>query len=135
MAKSITFTQANGQLIIHNAKVMFDLSAYDKAESTRQNLVLAVEDSYIETVQNWESVIDPERLSSSLSQYGLRTKVSTPNIWRSGELVEMPGTIRGRFANVKISLNGVWHTKKNDGLCLLTTDIEFLDEPTPTYPF
>ena len=135
MARSITFTQANGQLIIHNAKVMFELSTHDNTEAARQNLVLAVDDSYIEAVQNWESVIDPGRISSSLSQYGLRTKVSMPNVWRNGELVDMPLTIRGRSVNVKISLSGVWHTKKQDGLCLLATDIEFLEEPEPTYPF
>ena len=135
MARSITFTQANGQLIIHNAKVMFELSTYDNTENARQNLVLAVDDSYIAAVRDWESEIDPGRLSSSLSQYGLRTKVSTPNVWRNGELVDMPLTIRGRPVNVKISLSGVWHTKQQDGLCLLATDIEFLEEPEPTYPF
>ena len=135
MARSITFTQANGQLIIHNAKVMFELSTYDNTESARQNLVLAVDDSYIAAVRDWESEIDPGRLSSSLSQYGLRTKVSMPSVWRNGELVDMPNTIRGRSVNVKISLSGVWHTKKQDGLCLLATDIEFLEEPEPTYPF
>ena len=135
MARSITFTQANGQLIIHNAKVMFELSTHDNTEAARQNLVLAVDDSYIEAVQNWESVIDPGRISSSLSQYGLRTKVSMPNVWTNGELVDMHLTIRGRSVNVKIGLSGVWHTKKQDGLCLLATDIEFLEEPEPTYPF
>ena len=135
MARSITFTQANGQLIIHNAKVMFELSTYDNTDSARQNLVLAVDDSYIAAVRDWESEIDPGRLSPSLSQYGLRTKVPTPNVWRNGELVEMPTYIRGRTVNANISFNGQWHSKKQDGLCLLATDIELLEEPEPTYPF
>ena len=117
MARSITFTQANGQLIIRNAKVMFELSTYDNTEAARQNLVLAVDDSPIAAVRNWESEIDPGRLSSSLSQYGLRVKVTTPNVWRNRELVDMPPIIRGRSVNVTISLSGVWHTKKQDGLC------------------
>ena len=103
-------TQAAGQLTTRDAKVMFELSTYDNTESARQILVLDVDDAPIAAVRNWESEIDPGRLSSSLSQYGLRVKVTALNVWRNGELVDMPPNIRGRLVNVKVSFSGVWHT-------------------------
>ena len=52
LARSITFTQAAGKLVIRDANAMFELYIYDNTESARQNLVLAVDDSPIAAVRN-----------------------------------------------------------------------------------
>lgn len=135
MSRAVTVSTASGNLIIRNARVVFEPSAYDNAEATRKNLVLSVDDATIDTIQGWESQIDNGRLSSALSQYGLRVKMVEPVVWKDKQQVAMPPNLRNKQVNAAISLSGIWHTKKQDGLCLQVTDIEFLDDPEPTCPF
>ena len=135
MSRAVSVSSASGILVIRNARVIFEPSAYDNAEVARKNLVLSVDDPAIDTIQGWESPIDSGRLSSALSQYGLRVKMVEPVVWKDKQQIAMPLTLRSKQVNVAISLNGIWHTKKQDGLCLQVTDIELLDDPQPTYPF
>ena len=135
MSRAVSVSSASGSLVICNARVVFEPSAYDNAEAARKNLVLSVDGAVIDTIQGWESPIDNGRLSPALSQYGLRVKMVEPVVWKDKQQVAMPPTLRNKQVNAAISLSGIWHTKKQDGLCLQATDIEFLDDPEPTYPF
>ena len=66
-----------------------------------------------------------------MTQYGLRAKISDPNVWQGGEQTSMPATVRNRRVNAVLVMGGIWHTKKQDGLCLQVTDLEFLEDAAP----
>ena len=75
MAKSVSFTPASGSLLIHAAKVLFEPSNFDGAQGSRQNIVLAVDEETTKTIHEWEKQVDPDKLCSNISQYGLRAKI------------------------------------------------------------
>ena len=114
---------------------MFEPSLYDRTEGAKKRPVLAIDENTVDTIQSWEARIDKARLSSAISQFGLGAKLGDPHVWADEQPTELPGSLRNRTVNAFIALNGIWHTKKQDGLSLHLTDIEFLDEPKPTYPF
>ena len=115
MSRAVSVSSASGNLVIRNARVIFEPSAYDNAEAVRKNLVLSVDDTTIDTIQGWESPIDNGRLSPALSQYGLRVKMVEPVVWKDKQQIAMPFTIRNKQVNVAISLSGIWHTKNKTG--------------------
>ena len=137
MATAITYTSASGQLTIHSARIVFEPSSYDGSEQTRRNAVLAIDEKTIDEIQAWETQIDKNRLSSALSQYGLRVKIHMDQVrmWQNQELCEMPTVLKNRHVNAIISLGGIWHTKKSSGLQLNLTDFEMLPEPEIKCPF
>ena len=135
MSRVVTVSQANDTLIVRNAKVVFEPSSYDQTEGAKKTILFAIDENTIDTIQSWETRIDKARLSSAISQFGLRAKCGDPHVWAEEQPTELPGSLRNRTVNAVNALNGIWHTKKQDGLCLHVTDIEFLDEPKPTYPF
>ena len=94
-----------------------------------------MDDAAIDVVHDWESPIDQGRLASALTQYGLRAKITDPNVWQDEEQTTMPATVKHRRVNAVLVLSGIWHTKKQDGLCLQVTDLEFLEDAAPQYPF
>ena len=137
MARAVSFTQAGGVLTIRNARVVFEPSAYDNdSECLRKNVVLEVDDTTKETVREWEADIDSNKLVSALSQFGMRCKVQTDTVrvWSDGKPDTMPTGIRNRHANAVVHLTGVWHTKKQSGLSMQLTDLEFIPEPDCQYP-
>ena len=83
----------------------------------------------IDEIQAWETQVDKHRLSSALSQYGLRVKIHIDQVrvWQDQELCEMPAVLKKRHMNAIISLGEIWHTKKvktalqqiHASLCLL----------------
>ena len=91
MAKAVTYTSASGQLTIYNARIVFEPSSYDGSEQTRRNAVLAIDEKTIDEIQAWETQIDKNRLSSALSQYGLRVKIHMDG---SGQNVARPRIMR-----------------------------------------
>ena len=105
--------------------------------SSKKNIVLEVDDTTNETVREWEADIDSNKLVSALSQFGMRCKVQTDTVrvWSDGKPETMPTGIRNRHANAVVQLTGIWHTKKQSGLSMQLTDIEFVKEPDATYPF
>ena len=138
MARAVSFTQAGGKLTIQNARVVFEPSAYDDSDCPRKNIVLEVDDNTKETIREWEADLDPSKLVSAISQYGMRCKIQTDTVrvWSDdGKPQEMPPTIRSRHANAIVQLSGVWHTKKQSGLSMQLTDIEFVKDADPQYPF
>ena len=137
MAKAVTYTSASGQLTIYNARIVFEPSSYDGSEQTRRNAVLAIDEKTIDEIQTWETQIDKNRLSSALSQYGLRVKIHMDQVrmWQNQELCEMPTVLKNKQVNAIISLGGIWHTKKSSGLQLNLTDFEMRPEPEIKCPF
>ena len=137
MAKAVTYTSASGQLIVHNARIVFEHSSYDGSEQTRRNVVLAIDEKTIDEIQSWETQVDKNRLSSALSQYGLRVKMHMDQVrvWQDQELCDMPAVLKNRHVNAVISLGGIWHTKKSRGLQLSMTDLQLLPEPEVKCPF
>ena len=75
MAKAVTYTSASGQLTVYNARIVFEPSNYDGSEQTRRIAVLAIDEKTVDEIQSWETQVDKNRLSSALSQYGLRVKM------------------------------------------------------------
>ena len=138
MARAVSFTQAGGVLTIRNARVVFEPSAYDNdSECPRKNIILEIDDTTKETVREWEADIDSNKLVSALSQFGMRCKIQTDTVrvWSDGKPETMPTGIRNRHANAVVQLTGIWHSKKQSGLSMQLTDIEFVKEPDATYPF
>ena len=137
MARAVSFTQAGGELKIQNARVVFEPSAYDDSECPRKNIILEIDGTTKETVRDWEADIDSNKLVSALSQFGMRCKVQTDTVrvWNDGKPETMPTGIRNRHANAVVQLTGIWHTKKQSGLSMQLTGIEFVKEPDATYPF
>ena len=137
MARAVSFTQDGGELTIRNARVVFEPSAYDDSDCPRKNIMLEIDDTTKETVREWEADIDSNKLVSALSQFGMRCKVQTDTVrvWNDGKPETMPTGIRNRHANAVVQLTGIWHTKKQSGLSMQLTDIEFVKEPDATYPF
>ena len=50
----------------------------------------------IDEIQAWETQVDKNRLSSALSQYGLRVKMHMDQVrvWQDQELCEMPAVLK-----------------------------------------
>ena len=135
MSRAVTVSSASGTIVIRDAKIMFEPSSYDGTATAKKNLVLQVDDATIDIVHDWESPIDQGRLASALTQYGLRAKITDPKVWQDEEQTTMPATVKNRRVNAVLVLSGIWHTKKQDGLCLQVTDLEFLEDAAPQYPF
>ena len=108
-----------------------------KMMTAPENIVLEVDEATQETIRVWEAVVDPNKLVSALSQYGMRCKLQTDKVrvWSDGRLAPLPSGIRNRHANAIVRLTGIWHTKKQSGLSLQLTDIEFRKEQDAAYPF
>ena len=60
--------------------------------------------------------------------------MDTARVWGGTNIAEMPETLKGKTANIVISLSGIWTTKKQSGLSLSVTDMEFC-ECTVESPF
>ena len=137
MALSVPFTQTGGELTIRNARVVLEPSAGDDSECPRKNIILEIDDTTKETVRGWEADIDSNRLVPALSQFGMRCKIQTDTVrvWSDGKPETVPTGIRNRHANAIVQLTGFWHTKKQSGLSMQITDLEFIQEPECPYPF
>ena len=96
MAKAVTYTPASGLLTVYNARIVFEPSSYDGSEQTRRNAVLAIDEKTTDEIQSWETQVDKNRLSSALSQYGLRVKMHMDQVraWQDQELCKMPTVLK-----------------------------------------
>ena len=137
MARAVSFTQASGELNIRSARVVFEPNAYQDDECPRKNIVLEVDEATQETIRVWEADVDPNKLVSALSQYGMRCKlqIDKVRVWSNGGLAQLPSGLRNRHAHAIVRLTGIWHTKKQSGLSLQLTDIEFVTEQDAVCPF
>ena len=126
MAKSVSFSPAQGTLLVRNAKVLFEPSTFDGTQGSRRNIVLGVDEETTNSIQEWEKQIDADRLCSNISQYGLRAKIcmDTVRAWDGKTPTQLPGTLKDKTVNAVIVLKGIWLSKKQSGLSLSVTDIE-----------
>ena len=131
MAKSVSFSPAQGTVLIRGATILFEPSNFDENSNPRKNIVLAVDEETIETVRAWEEQIDSDKLSSNISKYGLRAKIcmDTVRAWEGKKRTQLPDTLKDQTANVLLLLTGIWNSKRQSGLSLNVTDIEFIDKP------
>ena len=136
MAKSVSFSPAQGTVLIRGATILFEPSNFDENNNPRKNIVLAVDEETIETVRAWEAQIDSDKLSSNISKYGLRAKIcmDTVRAWEGKKRAQLPDTLKDQSANVLLLLTGIWNSKRQSGLSLNVTDIEFIDKPVES-PF
>lgn len=127
--KSVTFTPANKTLIVPRATIVFEPSTFDGSPGTRRNIVLAVDEETELKIREWEAEIDADKLSSAITNYGMRAKIcmDTARAWDGKNLTELPETMKGKTANVMVSLSGIWASKKQAGLSLTVTDLEFCE--------
>ena len=95
------------------------------------NIVLAVGEETINTVRAWEDQIDSDKLSSNISKYGPRAQIcmDTVRAWKGKQRSQLPDTLKDQTANVLLLLAGIWNRKRQSGLSLHVTDIEFIDKP------
>ena len=126
MAKSVSFSPAQGTLLVRGAKVLFEPSTFDGTQGSRRNIVLGVDEETTNTVRTWEEQVDPERLCSNISQYGLRAKICMDTIraWEGKTPTTLPDTLKDKTVNLVLVLKGIWLSKKQSGLSLAVTDIE-----------
>ena len=96
MAKSVSFSPAQGSLIAHNVKILFEPSNFDGTQGSRRNIVLDITEETANTVKGWEEQIDPDKLCSNISQYGLRAKIcmDTVRAWEGKTPVQLPDTLK-----------------------------------------
>ena len=136
MTRSVTFALANGTHKISGATIVFEPSTFDGSPGTRKNIVLSLDEETETKIREWEAAIDPDKLSSAITNYGLRCKIciDTARVWDGTTIAEMPETLKGKTANILLTLSGIWTTKKQSGLSLSVTDMEFC-ECTAESPF
>ena len=136
MAKSVSFSPAQGTLLVRGAKVLFEPNTFDGTQASRRNIVLGVDEETINSVRAWEEQVDPGRLCSNISQYGLRAKIcmDTVRAWEGKTPSVLPETLKDQTVNLVLVLKGIWISKKQSGLSLSVTDIEVV-ETTVESPF
>ena len=136
MARSVTYSQAKGTLLLKDVRVPFEPACFDGSDKPRKSIVFEIDEEATQVVNEWESKIDSDRLCSALSANGVRAKVDIESVrvWAGKTRAILPGHIKGCTVNACISLSGIWNTKKQSGLSLTVTDLEALDEEAQT-PF
>ena len=129
MAKSVTFSKAAGTLNESKVGIPFEPRSFE-GDDPKRKIVLDLSQEAIAKIAKWESEIEAQRLSSCISEVGVRARfnMETVRVWKGADMIEMPQTLRGT-ANVLLTLTGIWNTKHQSGLCLHVTDIEPLQEP------
>ena len=130
MAKSVSFSPAQGSLLVRNVKILFEPSNFDGTQGSRRNIVLGIDEETADAVKRWEEQIDPDKLCSNISQYGLRAKIcfDTVRAWEGKNPTQLPETLKDKTVNVVLLLKGIWSSKKQSGLSLAVTDIEVTED-------
>ena len=87
-------------------------------------------------VELWERELDPDKLTSAITPYGLRAKIdmATVRFWRDRQPDLPPQALKGKVCRAMLQLRGTWRTETTCGITFAVTDIELLTEE-PTYPF
>ena len=135
MAKSVTFTKASGALIEGNVGIPFEPKSFD-GDGPKRKIVLDLAPAAIDQIAEWESQIEPQRLSSCISEHGVRARINmdTVRTWQGARPVSLPPELRQTTANIALELKGIRNTKHQSGLCLHLTDIEPIEAKRQT-PF
>ena len=134
---NVSFTPAKGELVLNNARICFEPTAYGGAETTRRSIVFGVDEDSTAVVELWERELDPDKLTSVITQYGIRAKVdmATVRFWRDRQPDLPPQTLKGKVCRAKLQLRSTWRTDTACGLMLVVTDLELLADEPAAYPF
>ena len=118
MARSVTYTQTKGALLLKDVPVPFEPACVDGSDKPRKSIVFEIDDEATRVVNEWESDIDSDRLCSALSANGLRAKVDIESVrvWAGKARTNLPDHIKGCTANACISLGG-YGTQRNKAGC------------------
>ena len=116
MAKSVSFSPAQGTVLIRGATILFEPSNFDENNNPRKNIVLAVDEETIETVRAWEEQIDSDKLSSNISKYGLRAKIcmDTVRAWEGKKKNAAARYTQG--SNCKRTSATHWHLEQQTSI-------------------
>ena len=60
--------------------------------------------------------------------------MGTVRAWEGKKRTQLPDTLKDQTANVLLLLTGIWNSKRQSGLSLNVSDIEFIDKPVES-PF
>ena len=134
---AVTITQASGSVMVTEARIVFEPTAYDGSESSRVNFVLEVKGEEADVVISWEESTEGDKaLCSALTPNGLKVKINkeTVRCWEDRKQVPLPDNLKDKACNAIIQWSGIWETKSQRGLCLKATDIEVMDQQIE-YPF
>ena len=129
MAKSVSFSKATGSLNESKVGIPFEPRSCE-GDGPKRTIILDLSQKAVDTITKWESEIEAQRLSSCISEHGVRARfnMETVRTWKGAVQIDLPQALRGT-ANVLLALTGIWNTKHQSGLCLHVTDIEPLQEP------
>ena len=127
MAKSVSFTKASGVLIESKVFIPFEPRSFE-GDGPKRKIVLELAPKAVATVAEWESQIEASRLSTCITEHGVRARINMDNVrtWAGAVPASLP-PLRQTTANVALVLKGIWNTKHQSGLCLHLTDIEPLE--------
>ena len=133
---SVSFTPASGELALGSTRICFGPTAYGGTESTRRSIVFDVDETSKAVVELWERELDPDKLTSAITAYGLRAKVDMAAVrfWRDRQPDLPPQTLKGKACKAMLQLRGNWRTDTACGITLDVTDLEILAQE-PAYPF
>ena len=133
---AVPFSSASGRVVLSNARICFEPSAYDGSETARRSIVFEVTDDDKAIVECWEVGIDVTKLYAAITAHGIRAKLDPQSVrcWQDQKVVPLPEGLKGSTCNALLELNGIWNTKSQSGLSLMCKDIEII--PTiAEYPF
>ena len=120
------------------ARIVFEPTAYDGAETSRVNFVLeAREEEEVNVVREWEqSISGSKSLCSALTPNGLKVKIDKTGVrcWENKQRAPLPEVLKDKACNAVIQWTGTWQTKNQQGLCLKVTDVEIMEQEIE-YPF
>ena len=134
--ESVNFSPASGELVLSSTRICFEPTAYGDTESTRRSIVFEVDEASKAAVKLWESELDPEKLTSAITKYGLRAKVDMAAVrfWCNRQPDLPPQTLKGKACRAMLQLRGSWSTQAACGITLVVTDLEISVEEL-AYPF
>ena len=128
---AVTITPASGSLMVTEARIVFEPTAYDGSESRRVNFVLEVKEEEANVVRSWEESTEGNKaLCSALAPNGLKVKINkeTVRCWEDRKRASLPDNLKDKACNAIIQWSGTWETNNQRGLCLKATDIEVMDQ-------
>ena len=105
---AVSFSPASGRIVLSNARICFEPSAYDGSETARRSIVFEVADDDRAIVEGWEVGIDVTKLSSAVTKHGIRAKLDPQSVrcWQDKKVVPLPEGLKGSACNAALELNG-----------------------------
>ena len=134
---AVTINPASGSLTVVGARIVFEPTAYDGAETSRVNFVLEAKQEDVHVVREWEQSINGSKyLCSALTPNGLKVEFDKTGVrcWENKQRAPLPEVLKDKACNAIIQWTGAWEAKNQQGLCLKVTDVEIMEQEIE-YPF